>query len=106
MTKEEAFKLVQGNIPILVRNPKTGKITNPFSTRYGYDAVINGLAESIVKKLNIAPVVKRYIISYTTRKEKGIKVIEIDADSEMNALGKFCLEVPLGLWVQIRSEDE
>jgi len=57
MTKEEVFELVQGNIPILVRNPKTGKITNPFSTRYGYDAVVNGLTEAIVKKLNIAPVV-------------------------------------------------
>lgn len=59
-----------------------------------------------LKNLHIARVVKRYTISYTTRKGKGIKVIDIDADSETNALGKFCLEVPLGLWVQIRSEDE
>ena len=57
MTKEEVFEMVQGNIPILVRNPKTGKITNPFSTRYGYDAVINGLTEAIVEKLNIDGVV-------------------------------------------------
>lgn len=59
-----------------------------------------------VQKDLIAGVVKRYTISYTTRKGKGVKVIEIDSDSEINALGKFCLEVPLGLWVQIRSEDE
>jgi hypothetical protein len=60
MTKEEVFEMVQGNIPILVRNPKTGKITNPFSTRYGYDAVINGLTEAIVEKLNMAGVVKSF----------------------------------------------
>ena len=62
--------------------------------------------ESKIEALNIAGVVKRYTISYTDKKGKTLKAIEIDADSETNALGKFCLKVPLGLWKQIKSEDE